>query len=209
MSLPRFRNSQLMRQDLATLIQIPAFERIYNTYGMHPDWSRAPGFATLIHIILEQQVSLASAQAAFDKLTAKLGTVTPDAFLSLDDAELKAVGFSRQKTRYGRILAQAVLDGTLDIPALATADDETVIQELTKLTGIGMWTANVYLLMVLDRPDILPAGDIALQAAAKDVFGLDKRPSGAELTTMAEAWRPYRTLACKLLWHWYLSEKAK
>ncbi len=196
-----------MHPSISFLIQIPEFARIYNTYGAPPDWSRAPGFATVLKIILEQQVSLASAQAAYDKLTDQLGVVTPEAFLTLDDAELKTVGFSRQKTRYGRILATATLDGSLDFDALETADDAAVAAELTKLTGIGMWTAEVYLLMVLQRPDILPAGDIALHAAVKDVFGLAVRPKALEFKKIAEDWRPHRSMASMLLWHWYLSEK--
>lgn len=189
--------------ELATRVE--GFGRIHQKYGYPPMWQRDPGFGTLIHIILEQQVSLASALAAYKKLCARLPDLTPASFLTLDDAELKACGFSRQKTRYGRELATAIVTGSLDLAALEKMEDEMVSAELTKIKGIGNWTANIYLLMVLRRANIWPPGDLALAAAAHDIFDLPKRPTYPELDEMALAWQPWRAVAARLLWHYYLS----
>jgi DNA-3-methyladenine glycosylase II len=178
---------------------------IFAAYGLPPMWARQPGFPTLIHIILEQQVSLASAKAAFNRLCLAVSPLTPQGFLTLDDLQLKAMGFSRQKTRYGRELAQAVLSRALDLDALARLDDETVRAQLKSVKGIGDWTADIYLLMVLRRPDVLPKSDLALLVAAQRVKQLDTRPTPDEFEMIAEAWRPYRAVAARLLWHFYLS----
>src|SRR4029077_4378507 len=139
------------------------------------------GFGTLVHLILEQQVSLASAQAAFDRLTAASdGTPTPARLLASDDAQLLAIGFSRQKARYARALATAVESGALDIDGLAGLDDDDVRRALEAMPGIGPWTSSIYLLMVLGRPDVWPVGDIALAAAAGEVKRLDHRPNADE-----------------------------
>src|SRR5690606_33879268 len=132
---------------------------VYAKYGSPPLWDREPGFATLIKIILEQQVSLSSAKACFDKLTNAIGDVTPENVLSLNDAELKMVGFSRQKTNYARHLSNAVLEKKLDLDKLSKASDADVKAELIKLKGIGEWTSDIYLLMALLRTDIMPKGD--------------------------------------------------
>jgi len=181
---------------------------VVERYGMPPLWPREPGFPTLLHIILEQQVSLASAKTAFDRLSAAIGPPTPETFLTLDDAQLKTIGFSRQKTRYGRELAQAILSGRLDLERLALSDDDAVRAELIKLPGIGNWTVDVYLLLVLGRPDAFAPTDLALQIAVQQVRKLKTRPTPNEITAMAERWRPYRAGAARLLWHAYLSEKA-
>lgn len=178
-------------------------------YGVPPLWDREPGFPTLVHLILEQQVSLASAKAAFDRLNDALGMLEPRTLLGLDDAQLLAIGFSRQKARYARALAEAVRDGDLDIPALADADDDEVDRRLTALPGIGPWTATIYRLMVLCRPDAWPIHDIALAQALAEVRGLERRPSPDELDAAAEAWRPLRAVAARLLWHHYLSVRAE
>lgn len=178
---------------------------VVDTFGIPPLWAREPGFATLVYIILEQQVSLASARACFDKLGQRLGHVEPSAFLDLSDAELLNIGFSRQKTRYARILAEALVQGQLDLHALHTAPDEMIFERLTSLTGIGSWTANIYLLMALGRPDIWPSGDLALVAALKELYGLDQRPDQEQFLRMGENWRPYRAVAARILWHYYLS----
>jgi DNA-3-methyladenine glycosylase II len=180
-------------------------EAIHRRFGVPPLWNRQPGFPTLVHLILEQQVSLASARAAFDRLNDATGILSPETFLELDDAELLAVGFSRQKARYARALATAVRDRRLDLDALAVADDEEVDRRLTELPGIGPWTATIYRLMVLCRPDAWPAHDIALAQALAEVRGLAARPTPDELDAAAEAWRPLRAVAARLLWHHYLS----
>lgn len=173
-------------------------------YGPPPLWSRAPTFATLVHLILEQQVSLASARAAFDRLTAALdGHVTPTGLLRLTDAELRATGFSRQKAGYARGLAAAFRDGFALEPLAALPDNEVRIT-LTSFKGIGRWTADVYLTMCLLRPDVWPRGDLALATSAHAVLGLTARPSVEELASIAERWRPYRAVAARILWHDYL-----
>ncbi|MCB0038919.1 MAG: DNA-3-methyladenine glycosylase 2 family protein [Caldilinea sp.] len=183
----------------------PDLGAVVARHGPPPLWAREPGFPTLVLLILEQQVSLASARAAYNRLEAATGTVTPAGLLALSDDELRAAGFSRQKTGYARALAQAILDGAFDPDGLADLDDDGVRCELTSLKGIGPWTAEIYLLMVLRRPDAWPAGDLALAAAAQQVKGLAARPSPAELVELAEAWRPWRAAAARILWHHYLS----
>jgi DNA-3-methyladenine glycosylase II len=177
-------------------------------HGRPPLWSREPGFPTLIHIVLEQQVSLASARAAFDRLLAARSPLSPAAFLELDDRQLFEIGFSRQKTRYGRELARAVLDGRLELEALPSLDDDAVDARLTAVPGIGPWTATIYRLMALGRPDAWPVHDIALAQAVADLRGLDHRPNAAEMAALADHWRPWRAAAARILWHHYLSERA-
>ncbi|MEO6052003.1 MAG: DNA-3-methyladenine glycosylase 2 family protein [Pyrinomonadaceae bacterium] len=187
----------------------PELAVVYDSYGTPPLWDRPTGFATLLQIILEQQVSLASAKACFDKLSVHLGDVSPRAFLSLSDAELKAVGFSRQKTAYARHLSEAVLEGRIDLNGLHVLTDAEVKAELIKLKGVGEWTSDIYLLMAMLRPDVMPKGDIALHAAYQKLTGAERRPGSDEFVTMAERWKPFRSVAARLLWHFYLSEKRK
>jgi len=178
-------------------------------YGPPPLWDRTAGFATLLHIVLEQQVSLASAQAAFDRLTAAADPLSPRRFLAFSDVELLAIGFSRQKARYGRALAAALEEGTLDLDALAEHDDAAVREALEALPGIGPWTSTIYLLMVLGRPDVWPTGDIALATAVGEVLGLDHRPSADEMAAIGERWRPWRSVAARLFWHDYLGRRGR
>jgi DNA-3-methyladenine glycosylase II len=177
-------------------------------YGPPPLWARDPSFATLVHLILEQQVSLASAQAAFDRLRLAVDPLAPAAFLELDDAQLLAIGFSRQKARYGRALAAALAAGSLDLDRLEEVDDDEVDRRLTALPGIGPWTATIYRLMVLLRPDAWPVHDIALAQALAEVHGLERRPAPEAMLDLAEGWRPWRAVAARLLWHHYLSTRA-
>ena len=149
---------------------------VVDRLGYPPFWTRQPGFASLVHIILEQQVSLASARAAFDRLLAAASPLTPHGFLRLDDQELRAIGFSRQKASYARGLSLAVVNGDLDLVSLETLDDASARDQLLQLKGIGPWTADIYLLMALRRPDIWPVGDLALVSAVRDVKQLDGRP---------------------------------
>ncbi|MEA4907244.1 MAG: hypothetical protein VB089_06485 [Anaerolineaceae bacterium] len=183
----------------------PDLARILEVLGPPPLWSRPPGFATLVYIILEQQVSLASARAAYTRLQNRLGAITPQAFLTLDDAQLKAIGFSRQKSAYGRILAQAVLEQAIDLEGLAGLDDDGVRAELTRLKGIGRWTSDIYLMEALLRPDVWPDGDLALAAAVQRVKRLPSLPRPPELAELGQRWRPWRAVAARLLWHFYLS----
>lgn len=180
----------------------PALGASVDRYGPPPLWSRDPSYATLVHLILEQQVSLASAQAAFDRLRAALGEVTPGGVLGLDDEQLRAVGFSRQKAGYARALAGAMLDG-FDLDGLTALPEDRVRDALMQHRGIGRWTADIYLVMCLLRPDVWPRGDLALRTAAAEVAGSPK-PTDAELAQTAERWRPHRAVAARVLWHHYL-----
>ena len=187
----------------------PDLARVLARHGVPPLWDRPQGFTTLIHIILEQQVSLASAKACFDRLAARLGNLTPESLLTLDDAEMKAVGFSRQKTSYSRHLAEAVLDGRFDFDRLPSLPDAEAQHELMQLKGVGRWTADIYLLMAMLRADIMPRGDLALHIAWQKLTGSSSRPASDEFVAMAERWRPYRSVAARLLWHFYLSERRR
>ena len=186
----------------------PHLRIVFETYGPPPLWDREPGFLTLLHIILEQQVSLASAKACFDKLVVRLGDVTPGNLLTLTDSDLRFVGFSRQKSAYARHLSEAILEDRLDLDVLYHLPDTEVKAELTKLKGIGEWTSDIYLLMALLRPDVMPKGDIALHAAWHKLSG-EPKPSSDQFLAIAQRWSPYRSVAARLLWHFYLSERRK
>jgi DNA-3-methyladenine glycosylase II len=172
-------------------------------------WQRKPGFETLVHIILEQQVSLASARAALDKLKVKLGKVTPQKLLALTDAELRACYFSRQKTNYARALAEAIVNGNLRISQLKMAADEEVRATLKKIKGIGDWTVDIFLLMALQRCDIFPTGDLAMINSLKKIKALPATTTREEMIALAAAWEPYRSLATMILWHSYLMERSR
>ncbi len=180
---------------------------IFQTYGTPPLWAREANFATLIHIILEQQVSLASAASAFNKLKERLGEITPENVLKLSDEELKACYFSRQKTVYARELSKAILDGSLNLKSLEKLPDAEAKHELKKIKGIGDWTADIYLLMALLRADVMPKGDLALHVAWKRLKKLEHAPRSDEFQQIAEKWKPFRAAAARLLWHFYLSQK--
>jgi DNA-3-methyladenine glycosylase II len=183
----------------------PDLAAIVARLGPPPMWDRPPGFATLVHIVLEQQVSLASALAAFRRLEAFVDPLTPDRFLRLSDGELLAIGFSRQKARYGRALAEALIEGSLDLESLVAADDDDVRAALEAIPGVGRWTSTIYLLMVLGRPDVWPGSDMALASAVGEVKGLGYRPGPEEMEMLGEAWRPWRSVAARLFWHDYLA----
>jgi DNA-3-methyladenine glycosylase II len=170
-------------------------------------WAREEGFHTLIHIILEQQVSLASARAAYGRLLQAVSPLAPASFLELDDASLKRIGFSRQKTAYCRSLAQAIVDNRLNLAALGSMHDNDAKLELMKIKGIGHWTSDIYLLMALRRPDIWPNGDLALAVAVERLKRLTSRPTYEELALMSYHWRPWRAVAARILWHYYLSSR--
>ena len=177
------------------------------TYGRPPLWVREPGFPTLVYIILEQQVSLASAKAAFDRLKATVRPLTPGGFLKLDDAELLGIGFSRQKTLYTRLLAESLARRHFDLRYLHDLPDDSAHKMLVAFKGIGRWTADIYLLSALRRPDIWPTGDLALATAVQEVKRLRKRPSPEKLEALSAPWRPWRAVAARLFWHAYLSKR--
>ena len=170
-------------------------------------WSRPATFESLVHIILEQQVSLASAKAALEKLREKTGTITPGKILLLSDAELRACYFSRQKTVYTRCLAEAIASKKLQLKKLTTAPDDEIRTELKKIKGIGDWTVDVYLLFVLQRADVFPTGDLAMMNALKQIKQLPAHTSKEAIMALAEAWRPNRSLATMLLWHHYIKTR--
>lgn len=180
---------------------------VFQTYGKPPLWAREEGFATLVHIILEQQVSLASAKSAFDKLVKCVEILTPANFLKLNDAELKAAGFSRQKTVYARGLAEAIGEKKINLEVFRSLPDAEVKTQMKKLKGVGDWTSDIYLLMALRRLDVMPKGDLALHVAWQKLKKLTLRPPPNEFLQIAEKWKPFRAVAARLLWHFYLSEK--
>lgn len=178
---------------------------VIDTYGYPPMWSRPNTFETLVHIILEQQVSLASALSALNKLRERIQEITPSRVLLLTDEELKACYFSRQKTIYVRYLAEAMLTGEINLKHIAAMPDDAVRNCLTTLKGIGNWTVDVYLMFVLHRADIFPSGDLAAVNALKRVKQLPPETTKEAVALIAEQWMPYRTVATMMLWHWYLS----
>ncbi len=180
--------------------------KVVEQLGHPPLWSREPGFGTLIHIILEQQVSLASAQSAFDKLNDAAGDeLTPKTFLSFSDSNLKEFGFSRQKAKYGRELSAALANETLSIDTLHRMDDSNARDTLMDIKGIGPWTANIYLLMALLRPDVWPSRDLAVKKAIGDIKDLNETPGTEEADEIALQWKPWRAVATRILWHHYLN----
>ena len=184
-------------------------ERVIQTYGAPPLWVREPGFPSLVYIILEQQVSLASARAAFQRLRAAASPLTPTRFLKLSDTQLKQIGFSRQKTLYTRLLAESLVKRHLDLNDLHDLSDDAARKFLIALKGIGTWTADIYLLSALRRPDIWPIGDLALAVAVQEVKRLRSRPSPERLESLSQLWRPYRAVAARLFWHAYLSKRGQ
>ncbi|TNE66642.1 MAG: DNA-3-methyladenine glycosylase 2 family protein [Bacteroidetes bacterium] len=186
-----------------------ALNLVFQQYGYPPLWAREPGFSTLVHIILEQQVSLASANAAFQRLQEHLGTVTPEVFIQLEDDTLRQIGFSRQKMLYTRTLATTLLDGRLDLESLEDQTDDEVRATLLQLKGIGNWTVDIYLSECLLRPDILPQGDIAMQEAFRVLKDLPERPKHETFTELTRHWRPWRSVGTRMLWHFYLCERRR
>jgi len=188
----------------------PAFARVVKQYGYPPLWQREEGFVTLLHIILEQQVSLESAQACLDKLLkATKGNLTPKKFLNYRDEDLRSFGFSRQKSRYSKLLADRFLKDKKVFDELPNVSDKDAQEFLTSLVGIGPWSAQVYMLMVLRRPDIWPIGDRALVVAAKEIFELEAEQTQDELREFAQVWAPHRSTAARILWLGYLGKRGK
>ncbi|MGZ8523135.1 MAG: DNA-3-methyladenine glycosylase family protein [Chitinophagaceae bacterium] len=182
-------------------------KNIVRQYGYPPMWTRPANFQTLILIILEQQVSLASAKAAFLKLKEKLGTITPGKLLQLTDAELKACYFSRQKIVYARHLATAIVSKQLNLERLSLLPDEKIREELKRIKGIGDWTVDIYLLFALQRTDIFPTGDLAMMNAFKEIKQLEKQVSKEEVIALSQNWKPHRSVATMMLWHYYIQKR--
>ncbi|MDB5001930.1 MAG: DNA-3-methyladenine glycosylase 2 family protein [Mucilaginibacter sp.] len=182
---------------------------IIKVHGYPPLWSRTNTFETLVHIILEQQVSLASALSALNKLKERVQELTPARVLLLTDEELRACYCSRQKTAYIKYLAEALISGHIDLEAFEQLPDDKIRAQLVTLKGIGNWTVDVYLMFVLQRADLFPIGGLAAVNALKRVKGLPATTTREEIIAVAAQWQPYRTVATMLLWHYYLSEPKK
>lgn len=182
---------------------------VVKAYGVPPLWVREPGFPTLVYIILEQQVSLASARAAFGRLKAAANPLTPTRFLKLTDLELLRIGFSRQKTLYTRLLAQSLAYRYFNLRYLHDLHDDSARKMLITFKGIGRWTADIYLLSALRRPDIWPTGDLALATAVQEVKRLRQRPSPEKLEALSVPWKPWRGVAARLFWHAYLCKRGQ
>ena len=183
--------------------------RAHEFGGPFHDRSRKAGFETLVLLVVEQQLSLASAAAIMGRVRDAVVPFKPEILLGMSDRRLRGLGLSGAKVRYCRALAQAFVDGDLKPARLARLDDSLVIEELTRVKGIGPWTAEIYLLSALGRLDILPAGDLALQVAAQHLYDLPDRPDAKALRDMGEAWRPYRSVAARILWQYYRALKGR
>lgn len=180
---------------------------ILKKHGFPPMWTRPATFQTLVLTILEQQVSLASAYAAFKKLREKIGYVTPSKIIALTDSELRSCYFSRQKKVYVRELASAVQTKRLKIKKLFSSTNDEIRLELKKIKGIGDWTVDVFLMHALQRSDLFPLGDIALVNSLKETKQLYTNSTKEEMLNIAEQWRPYRTIAAMILWHAYIQKR--
>lgn len=187
----------------------PDLRAVVRRWGAPPLWGRRPGFVTLLRIILEQQVSLASAKAMYLRLRGHLGVVTPGTVAELGASGLRDLGFTRQKAAYCQGLALELAEGRLDLRSLHARDDATVRSALIRLHGVGPWSADIYLLMALRRPDVWPTGDLALAQAMREVKRLRSRPSPQRQEQVAAGWAPWRAVAARILWHHYLSVRAE
>lgn len=185
--------------------QDPKIDEIVTQLGI-PGWrKRRSGFPTLVRIILEQQVSLASGKAVFDRLQLAIPQFTPGEFLKLSPENLRQIGFSRQKTRYCKELAEKIKDGDLRLGELEKKSEKSIREELIQVTGIGRWTIDIYLMEALKRPDIWPAGDLALAIAVQRLMKLQKRPTPEKLDKISKRWKPWRSVAARVFWHSYLN----
>ena len=203
---------QLTRSTYARGVKIlqkrdPVLGKVVSEYGVPPMWEREPGFPTLLRIMLEQQVSLASAKAVFDKTAAASNRLDPGQFLQFSDASLKRFGFSRQKIGYGRNIAEALRRGELRLEQLGRMSTLSVREELMKIKGIGSWTADIYILMALGRQDAWPSGDLALATGVQELKCLRSRPSPEKLEILSRRWIPWRSVAARIIWHYYLNHR--
>lgn len=179
-------------------------QALVGAHGPPPLWAREPGFRSLVQIILEQQVSLASGRAALVRLEVAAGEISPDRLAGLDVEQAREAGLTRQKSRYVIELSQAIVSGSFDLTAVNLMTDDEARSALTALVGIGDWTANVYLLLALRRPDIWPTGDLAAYVAMRRALQLDAGTPRKEMDRLAERWSPFRATAARILWKSYL-----
>lgn len=186
----------------------PHLRAVVRRWGVPPLWGRRPGFITLLRIILEQQVSLASGNAMWARLKNHLGEVTPETVFALGESGLRKLGFTRQKASYCHGLAIELIEGRLNLGLINLSADHHAKATLVELRGVGPWSADVYLLMALRRPDVWPTGDVALVQAMREVKGLASRPSYERADRIALSWSPWRAVGARILWHHYLSVRA-
>ncbi|MDH3645413.1 MAG: DNA-3-methyladenine glycosylase 2 family protein [Gammaproteobacteria bacterium] len=200
-------NETTLQHGLAELCRRDApLRRVVQERGAPPFWVREPGWRTLIKIILEQQVSLSSGRAIYRRLATTVRPLTASRLSSCSIAQLRRAGLTRQKAAYCRGLAAAVADNTLNLASVARQNDEVARNCLCELKGIGPWTADVYLLMALRRPDVWPAGDLALIRAIEDLYDIVEADKQERLV---ETWRPWRAIAARVLWHDYLARRGR
>ncbi len=185
----------------------PELRALLRTNGLPPMWGRRPGFGTLIHIVLEQQVSIAAARSLFRRVSGELGGMTPETVVKRGVLGLHRLGLTRQKASYCHELARAIQVGALHLPMIARAHDDEGRAALLTLRGIGPWSVDIYYLMALRRPDIWPTGDLALAVALHEVKGLPARPDSRLQREISALWAPWRSVAARLLWHYYLSTR--
>jgi DNA-3-methyladenine glycosylase II len=200
---------QNLEKGVAALAEEAVFRAILDRAGMPRFRRRRNGFATLLHIILEQQVSIDAAAAMHRRLAGLCQPLAPEPFLALDDATLRACGFSRQKMDYARRLAHAVAGGTFDFDRLEAAEDTVALADLVGLKGIGRWSAEIYLIFALGRSDIWPAADLGLQLGVADCLGFDGRLNERELRDIGDRWAPWRSVAACLFWQSYLHARGR
>ncbi|MCM3902555.1 MAG: hypothetical protein ND866_12685 [Pyrinomonadaceae bacterium] len=181
---------------------------ILKAYGPPPLWSRRPAFSTLIQIILEQQVSLASAASMYKRLNQHIQPFGPERVIEMGAPHLRSLGLTRQKTAYCIHLAESINSNSLNLRSLAKMNDEDAKASLMQVKGIGSWSADIYLLMVLRRPDIWPASDLALATAVTRLKRLKQRPTIDQLVGLGDRWRPFRSVAARMLWQFYLARGA-
>jgi DNA-3-methyladenine glycosylase II len=184
----------------------PIIRKIHDLYGSPVNWSRPPGFVSLCRIILEQQVSLASANAHYLKLNSYVNDFTPANILKLTDEEMRTCQISRQKTKYLRALSDAIITGDLNLESISELTEPEIRHQLTRINGIGDWTADIYLMFCLQKPDIFPVGDIAIVSAVRELTSAITKD---EMLNVAEQWRPYRSLATYYLWFYYLKKRGR
>jgi DNA-3-methyladenine glycosylase II len=183
--------------------------RVVRRLGVPPMWGRRPGFATLVHIILEQQVSIAAARTMFRRLEAHLGGIDPQRVAAAGVDGLRAFGLTRQKSAYCHGLALRIRDGRLDLTAAARAEDESGRRTLLEVPGLGPWSVDIYYLMALRRPDVWPTGDLALATALRDLGRMNRLPTAEEQQRLARRWAPWRSVAARMLWAHYLEARGR
>lgn len=181
---------------------------IFAAHGPPPMWGRPRGFDTLVRIILEQQVSLKSAASMHKRLRSNIAPFRPHRFIELGELHFKSLGVTRQKTAYCLHLAACLMDGSLNLKALPNMKDEQAKAALMQVKGIGSWSADIYLLMAMRRPDIWPSGDLALVAAITQLKNLKKTPTAEQFQSIGDSWRPFRSVAARMLWQYYLAKRS-